>query len=155
MRGYFGIGIYSPKTECNIGTLWRSAYQLGASFIFTIAHRYKKQCSDTYKAYRYIPLIQFSNYENFISSPFYDCIVIAIDFNKNMDASFFVELKNFHHPQRCMYLLGSEDNGLPEQIIRKSHYCIYIPSIRKESYNVSVAGSIVMYDRLMKGENNG
>lgn len=33
---YFAIGIYHPKTEMNMGTLWRSAYQLGASYIFTI-----------------------------------------------------------------------------------------------------------------------
>jgi len=28
---YFGIGIYQGKTESNVGTLWRSAYQLGAA----------------------------------------------------------------------------------------------------------------------------
>ena len=33
---YFGIGIYKPKTQENIGSLWRTAYILGASFIFFI-----------------------------------------------------------------------------------------------------------------------
>lgn len=49
-RGYFGIGIYNPKTETNMGTLWRSAYNFGADFIFTIGMRYKKMGSDTAKA---------------------------------------------------------------------------------------------------------
>ena len=29
MRGYFGIGIENGKTVANIGTLWRSAHNLG------------------------------------------------------------------------------------------------------------------------------
>lgn len=49
MSGYFEIGIFHSKTEQNIGTLWRSAYQLGASGIFTIGKRYKEMSSDTYK----------------------------------------------------------------------------------------------------------
>lgn len=35
-KGFFGIGVYQIKRSENIGTLWRSAYILGASFIFTI-----------------------------------------------------------------------------------------------------------------------
>ena len=40
--GFFGIGIENAKNEYNIGTLWRSAYLMGASFIFTVNTRYKK-----------------------------------------------------------------------------------------------------------------
>jgi tRNA(Leu) C34 or U34 (ribose-2'-O)-methylase TrmL len=45
---YFEIGIYHPKTRNNVGTLWRSAYQLGASGLFTIGRRYERQSSDTW-----------------------------------------------------------------------------------------------------------
>ena len=38
--GYFGVGIVNGKSEANQGTLWRSAYQLGASFIFTVGARF-------------------------------------------------------------------------------------------------------------------
>jgi len=34
--GYFEIGILHPRNSANVGTLWRSAYQLGASGIFII-----------------------------------------------------------------------------------------------------------------------
>ncbi len=37
--GYFGIGIIHGKNSENLGTLWRSASILGASFIFTIDHK--------------------------------------------------------------------------------------------------------------------
>ena len=46
-RGFFGVGIENTKTHQNIGTLWRSASIMGASFMFTIGKRYKKQASDT------------------------------------------------------------------------------------------------------------
>ena len=32
-RGYFGIGIMNPKTEMNVGSLWRSANILGATSV--------------------------------------------------------------------------------------------------------------------------
>ena len=41
-KGFFGIGIVAGKTAGNTGTLWRSAYQLGASFTFTIGARHAK-----------------------------------------------------------------------------------------------------------------
>ena len=40
MRGYFEIGIYRTKCDANVGTLWRSSFQLGASGIFTIGKRF-------------------------------------------------------------------------------------------------------------------
>lgn len=64
-RGYFGIGIYHPKTTENIGTLWRSAHNFGADFIFTIGKRYKQQASDTTKAQRHIPLFEYRSFEDF------------------------------------------------------------------------------------------
>ena len=41
-NGYFGIGICGGKTSENLGTLWRSAWQLGASYCFVIGSRFKK-----------------------------------------------------------------------------------------------------------------
>lgn len=64
-RGYFGIGVYQPKHGVNIGTLWRSAYVFGASFIFTIGRRYQQQASDIYKAKRHLPLWEFATFDEF------------------------------------------------------------------------------------------
>jgi tRNA G18 (ribose-2'-O)-methylase SpoU len=144
MRGYFGIGIYSGKYEVNIGTLWRSAYQLGASFIFIINRRYKKQCSDTMKVWRHIPLLQFETFEDFKSMIAYDCPIVCVEFNDKSE-----NLKDFKHPERCIYLLGAEDGGIPKHIY-KEYKTIEIPSQRQQSYNVAMAGTIVMYDRFIK-----
>ena len=147
-RGYFGIGVFNPKTHENIGTLWRGAYQLGADFIFTIGKRYSKQHSDTLKTWRHIPLFQFKNFEEFKSSALYDCRMVAIEFG---DTS--VPIQTFDHPQRAVYILGSEDGGLPKEILRDDNvFKLELPSVRTPSYNVAMAGTLVMYDRFIKGE---
>lgn len=142
MRGYFGIGIYQPKTGENVGTLWRSAYQMGASFIFVIGRRYKKQGSDTCQAYRHIPLYQYETYEDFKKARPYDCQLIGIEFCEKSRP-----IKEFVHPQQAIYILGSEDGGLPNVVIEDCQHILELPSVRTPSYNVAVAGSLVMYNR--------
>ena len=141
MSGYFEIGIYHTKTEMNVGTLWRSAYQLGASGIFTIGKRYEKQSSDTCKAWHNIPLRHYETIDE-LSIP-YDCMLVGIEMGG-------IELHGAKHPNRAIYLLGAEDGGLPAEILKRCHKVVSIESRRVNSFNVAVAGSIVMYDRLCK-----
>lgn len=144
-RGYFGIGIYNTKNECNIGTLWRSAYILEASFIFTIGKRYKKQCSDTVQAYKHLPLYEYIEINQFYNNIPNGCCLLGIEQNKRS-----IDLVKFSHPERAIYLLGAEDYGLPEEVMNKCHGIISIDT--NICLNVSVAGSIIMYDRRAKNE---
>ena len=57
-------------------------------------------------------------------------------------------LKEFHHPERAIYLLGAEDHGIPPAILKKCQHTVSLKSVRTESFNVAVAGSIIMYDRI-------
>jgi tRNA (guanosine-2'-O-)-methyltransferase len=144
-RGHFGIGIYHGKTPENLGTLWRSAFQMGADYIFTIGARFKRQNSDTYKTYRHVPLFRFDTFEAFFEAMPFDSRLIGIEFGERSE-----ELQFFKHPERAIYLLGAEDHGLPRSIQEKCNKLISIPSVRMPSFNVAVAGSIVMYDRIAK-----
>ena len=148
MRGYFGIGIENNKSGSNIGTLWRSAYIFEASFIFTINRRYEKQGSDTMKTWRSIPLYNYKDFDEFYNTIPYDCKLVGIEILENAK-----KLSTYNHPERCIYLLGAEDHGLSNKAIEKCHNIVVLPG--KFCLNVSVAGSIVMYDRLIKnGEKN-
>ena len=140
MSGYFEIGIYHGKTPANLGTLWRSAYQLGAAGIFMIGTRFKKQSADTLQAYRHIPLRQYSDFEHFQSARPYDCVLVGVEMGGE-------SLSGYTHPQRAIYLLGAEDHGLPDRISDKCQYIISLDAINRHSYNVAVAGSLVMYHR--------
>lgn len=138
-RGYFGIGVYESKNTLNIGTLWRSAALLGADFIFTIGQRYRNQPTDTMKAVRHIPLFQYKYFNDFKSSLPDNCEMVFVEQVSNSKL-----LDTFNHPERAVYILGAEDDGIPEDLMR-GHQKVYIDTER--SLNVAVAGSIVMYGR--------
>ena len=59
-------------------------------------------------------------------------------------------LSTFEHPARCVYVLGAEDAGVPAAIARACRHTVSLEGVRAESYNVAVAGSLIMYDRLQK-----
>lgn len=142
-NGYFGIGILHCENEQNIGTLWRSAYILGASFIFTIDAKYKKRGTDSVKAWTKIPLYYYKDFEDFHSHLPHDCRVVAVEMDESA-----THIVNYNHPDRCIYLLGCESIGLGREIMSRCHEKIHLPG--HYSLNVAVAGSIVMYDRHAK-----
>ena len=140
MRGYFGIGVYHPKTEMNIGTLWRSAQNFGASYIFTIGRRYQRQSSDTQGTTRHIPLFHHVTFEGFFEMLPYDAQLIGVEQDERS-----VDITSFKHPQRAVYLLGAEDNGLPPKVLDKCRAVVHIAT--PACLNVAVAGSIILFHR--------
>lgn len=141
-RGYFGIGVYQPKNSVNIGTLWRSAHNFGAAFIFTVGARYKRQPGDTTAAWKTIPLFEYTSMEDCLERP-RDCFIVAVE---QCDGA--GDLRNFAHPDRVMYLLGAEDRGVPSDVLKQCQRIVQIDT--PMCLNVAVAGSIVMYDRAAK-----
>ena len=141
MRGYFGIGIDNSKFKINLGTLWRSAMSFGASFTFTTGERYEMDASNTTKTWRHIPHFYYSDISKLVIPK--DCSVVGIE---NIDSA--TPLERFTHPTRCIYLLGAEDGGLSDEAMNICNTVVIIPTLY--CINVSVAGSIVMYDRILK-----
>lgn len=141
--GYYAIGIFRGKTHHNLGTLWRSAFVLGAQYIFTVENKYKKQSSDVVRAWSRIPLFHYDKFEDLLSNIPYDCRLVGVELDDNAEW-----LHEFEHPKRAIYLLGSEDCGLPEEVKAKCHKLIKLPG--NSSLNVGVTGSIVMHDRVTK-----
>lgn len=145
-RGYFGIGVYCPKTEENIGTLWRHANNFNADFIFTIGRRYKRQPTDTSVTSRHIPLYNYKDFADFYEHMPYDCQLVCVELTPVA-----AKMPKFVHPERAVYLLGAEDHGLPEDVIVQGQHALEIPTARPQSMNVAVSGTLVMYDRYVKG----
>ncbi len=141
--GYSAIGVFNAKTDHNIGTLWRSAYILGASYIFTVGKRYKKQTSDVTKTWARIPYFHYDTLNDLLENIPYDCRLIGIELTDTAEW-----LHDFEHPKRAIYLLGSEDQGLPEAVINRCQAIIKLPG--NSSLNVAVTGSIVLHDRAAK-----
>jgi tRNA G18 (ribose-2'-O)-methylase SpoU len=143
MRGYFGIGIYHWQKACNAGTLFRSAMALGADFVFTVGRKYTRQPGDTPNVARHMPYMNFPCLTDFRQCCPVGAQLVCVEITPEAH-----ELPRFIHPERAIYLLGSEGGGLPPELLR-SNLVVKIPT--KMCLNVSTAGSIVLYDRLAKG----
>lgn len=139
-NSYFEVGVFQPKRELNIGTLWRSALQMGANGLFTIGRRYRAQTSDIFQAPKSIPLKHYVSFQDFLDDRPAGMPLVAIEMGGE-------KLASFQHPTRALYLLGAEDNGLPAYVLEKCDKLVSLESARQPSYNLAVSGSIVLYHR--------
>jgi tRNA G18 (ribose-2'-O)-methylase SpoU len=146
-RGYFGVGIENTKCAANIGTLWRSAFCFDAAFLFTIGRRYHKQASDTVQSWRHVPLYNFQTFDQFYESMPHDCQLVGVELDDRA-----APLRRFHHPERCIYLLGAEDHGLSKEARQRCHKLVVLPG--RYCLNVAVAGSVVLHHRHDQRESN-
>jgi len=142
-NGYFGIGCLNMKRSTNFGTLFRTAQIFNADYIFLIGTRFVPQVSDTMESWRHIPMFIYRDFKDFNDHRPYSCKLIGIELTDNATM-----LCDFIHPAQACYLLGAEDYGLTPEAISKCQEIICLPG--EKSLNVSVAGSIVIYDRIAK-----
>lgn len=143
MRGYVGIGIEDAKFVENLGTLWRSAFCLGADYIFTVGDRYRKEPSDTVNAWKQIPYFHYKDLTDLQEHLPKDAKVVGVEVLEGVSS-----LETFAHPKQAVYLLGGEDRTLTQQAQGLCDYLVKFDS--KYCLNVAVAGSIVLYDRKLK-----
>ncbi|MGB5831672.1 MAG: TrmH family RNA methyltransferase, partial [Thiohalocapsa sp.] len=58
-----------------------------------------------------------------------------------------VDLPSFRHPRQAVYVLGPERGGLSDAMVERCDHVVKIPT--RFSINVSLAGALVLYDRLI------
>ena len=143
MRGYFGIGVESISKPHNVGALMRTAHAFGASFVFAIAPSVNLRSfnqTDTSESAKHVPLYEFDDVPS-LTLP-RDCALVGVEL---IDEA--VELPSFRHPERVAYVLGPEAGSLSPQLVERCQHVVQIPT--KFCVNVSVAGAVLMYDRLV------
>lgn len=143
MRGYFGIGVEGISKAANVGAVFRTAHAFGASFVFTVDPRtdmaeYRQ--ADTSNAAETMPFYVYDRAAD-LSLP-RGCQLVGIEL---MDRS--IDLPSFRHPKNAAYILGSELGGLSPEIADRCDHIVKIPM--RFSLNLSVAGALVMYDRMI------
>jgi len=144
-RGFFGIGIYSSKTELNVSNLFRSALAFQADFLYVIGTRYKQRKADTCKAPKHIPLYHYKGFDDFYDHLPNNCKLVSVECGDDIQS---FNLRNYCHPERACYLLGAEDFGVPHEYLDRSHSIIHIET--RVCLNVATTGAIIMYDRSIK-----
>lgn len=143
MRGFFGIGAEGISKPMNLGALMRTAHAFGASFVFSvdaesrIREAYK---SDTSKSAEHVPYYQWDAIEE-MSLP-RGCQLVGIELTPDA-----VDLPRFRHPRAAAYVLGREKGDLTDEMLSQCDHVVKIPT--RFCINVSLAGALVMYDRLI------
>lgn len=143
MKGYFAIGCEGITKPMNVGALLRTAHAFGASFCFTVApvaETVDFGWSDTSSAAGTVPLYTYAD-ATAMDLP-RGCSLVGIEL---MDDS--IDLPSFRHPRQAAYVLGSERGGLSAAMLARCDHVVKIPT--RFSLNLSLAGSLVMYDRLI------
>lgn len=140
MRGYFGIGVEGISKPMNLGALFRSAHAFGASFVFTVAADYLKARSDTTDVEANLPYYDFKDLAA-LRLP-RECTLVGVEFRDDA-----VDLPSFRHPRCAAYVLGPERGSLSPALSECCEHIVKIPT--RLCVNLSVAGAIVMYDRML------
>jgi len=143
MRGYFGIGIEGVHKPMNLGALLRTAHAFSAAFSFTIAAAYERDAgnlADTSDAAGSLPLYEYPDLESFWLPQ--GCQLVGVEIVEEA-----IELPSFRHPLNAAYVLGPERGGLSAELIARCAHVVKIPT--RFSINLSLAGALVMYDRLV------
>ena len=146
MRGYFAIGVEGISKPRNIGAVLRTAHAFGASFAFLIApvaDLHEVESTDTSSAVAQVPFYVFPDVGS-LTLPT-GCNLVAVEM-----ADDAVVLPSFRHPRQAAYVLGSERYGLSEDLMARADFVVQVPT--RFSLNLSVAGALVMYDRLISRE---
>jgi tRNA G18 (ribose-2'-O)-methylase SpoU len=142
MRGYFGIGVEGISKALNAGNLFRSAHAFGASFVFSIAAdpRVQRSHADTSHTAENLPWYAHDTVAE-LNLPS-GCRLVGVEL---LDEA--VLLPSFHHPLQAAYVFGPERGSLSPALLARCDYLIKIPTAF--CINLSTAGAVVMYDRLL------
>lgn len=141
MRGYAAIGLLSPKTNINVGSVLRAAGCYGAQLVCVQGERYRAASTDTTKQHRHIPLLH-GDLHSLI--PF-DCVPVAVDLCEGAQC-----LHGYQHPERAFYVFGPEDGTLGRETLKWCRDVVYVPT--RGCMNLAATVNVVLYDRQSKRE---
>lgn len=143
-RGYFGIGVEGVSKSANVGALLRTAHAFDAAFCFTLGAGFDSRAArlaDTSDTASHLPFWRFPSAEA-MDLP-QGCALVGIEITD--DAAL---LPSFRHPLNAAYILGPERSSLSPATLARCKHVVRIPT--RFSLNLSVAGALVLYDRLLQ-----
>ncbi|MEM1035125.1 MAG: RNA methyltransferase [Pseudomonadota bacterium] len=142
MKGYFAIGAEGISKPMNLGALMRTANAFGASFVFSVKAEDRTKIaykSDTSRTFKTVPYYQWESIDEIVLPR--ECQMVGVELTDDA-----VDLPEFKHPRMAAYVLGPERGNLSEAMQARCDHIIKIPT--KFCINVSLAGALVMYDRV-------
>jgi tRNA G18 (ribose-2'-O)-methylase SpoU len=129
----------------NIGNMIRLADNLGAEDVFILGADFQLRMSSIRKtaglSFNNVRLT-FISPEDFFDQLSPDTQLVAIETSEDSTNIFTTKL-----PEKIVFLLGNERNGLPDEILQKCALKVHIPMTGKcKSMNVSHALSVALFE---------
>lgn len=139
------IAAWQINNPENIGNLIRLADNVGAEEVYILGEDFRFRMSSIKKtaglSFNNIRL-SFITPEDFFNRKSPDATLVAIETSKDSANLFKVKL-----PEKIVFLLGNESNGLPDEILKKCSLRVHIPMTGKcKSMNVSHALAVALFE---------
>lgn len=140
------IGMYQPKDTRNLGSLLRTAHLYDVDFTFQIGGvEYRRPT----RAPEPTPHIRVESLDDWLdgTATYYDLDMVAVELDTHA-----VPLSRFAHPENVAYLLGSENRGIPREVLDRIGRIVMVETAGPWPLNVATAGAIVLHDRYVRTE---
>ncbi len=141
------IGLIDPKSPENVESVMRLAGNFRVDSVYYSGKRYPKAAKlkpctvdMSRKVSLNIPLTQVAD---LIDDTPDDLKIVCVEFAENA-----ILLPEYQHPKNALYIFGSEDSTINQQVIDRADDVVYIPTV--SCMNLSATVSVVLYDRLAK-----
>lgn len=149
------IGLVNPKYPHNVGAIQRACSCFEVEHLYFSGKRVSLTATEDYRLPREERMRDYDKVKIVNSDKFYDLAKkegftpVAIEVREG-----FESLPNFIHPEKAMYVFGSEDGDLDRMNLLLCHRFVTIPT--KHCVNLAAAVYLVLYDRMVKenGANN-
>jgi len=135
-----GIGLVTPKTCHNVGSVMRAAHVFGAQIVVAQNCRCGPGITDTFGTSRMVPYLRVDDLHKAIP---YNCVPVGVDLVYRA-----VDLRTYQHPPNAFYIFGPEDGTLGKATLSWCRDIVYIPT--NGCLNLAACVNVVLYDRLAK-----
>jgi len=141
-RGFACIGLDAPKSAENVGSVMRAAHAYRVAQVNIRGARGKSllHSTNTPMAHRHTPTFIVDDMLGYIP---HDTQIVAIDLIPGAKS-----LTTFSHPERALYVFGSEDGTLGSRITGRAQHVVYVPT--RCCMNLAATVNVVLYDRMVK-----
>ncbi|MDF1583597.1 MAG: TrmH family RNA methyltransferase [Methyloprofundus sp.] len=141
------IGLVNPKSPDNVGSVMRAAGNYRVDSVFFTGERYLRalefqtQAVNTRRQIgRNVPIAKVASLINEAPD---NMKIVCIEFAENA-----ISLPEYQHPKQALYIFGSEDGTISQDIINKADAVVYVPTVG--CMNLAATVNVVLYDRLAK-----
>jgi len=139
------IAVWQIINPENVGSLVRLADNLGSHEVFVLGEDFHLRMSSIKKtaglSFNNVRLI-FISADDFFAQISPEYHLVALETCDDSENLFFQEL-----PEKIVFLLGNERNGLPEEILGKCENKVHIPMTGKcKSMNISHALAVALFE---------